>query len=238
MVHDTPNFRIFHNDPRLAEQAAEAAETVRKAQAKRWGSPALQTPWNPRCEIHLHPTGKAFARATRQSEDSPGFSTIESNGNRITTRRVLLRADHPQLLTAVLPHEITHIVLADIFSDQQIPRWADEGIAVLSEPPAEQNLRAADLNDSLSAGQIFELRQLMSIDTPDAKDWSLYYAQSVSLARFLVEQGTPQQMIQFVRESARKGIEPALRDIYGLGGFAELEDRWRAFARQQLAAAK
>src|SRR5262249_23299908 len=106
---------------------------------------------------------------------------------------------------------------------------------VRSEPSAEQNLRAADLHHSFRAGQVFELRQLMSIDTPEAKDWSLYYAQSVSLARFLVEQGTPQQMIQFVRESSRKGIEPALRDIYHIGGLSELEERWRAFARQQLA---
>ena len=237
-VHETPNFRIFHTDPRLAELAAEAAESVRAEQAKRWGSPALQKPWNPRCEIHLHPTGKAFAAATGQNESSPGFSTIESNGNRITTRRVLLRGDHPQLISAILPHEITHVVVADLFSDQQIPRWADEGIAVLSEPTAEQNLRAADLHDSFAAGQVFELRQLMSIDTPDGKDWSLYYAQSVSLARFLVELGNPEQMIQFVRESGRKGIEPALREVYRIGGFAELEERWQAFAREQLATSK
>ena len=181
------------------------------------------------------PPAKPSPPPPARREDSPGFSTIESEHNQITTRRVLLRADHPQMLTAVLPHEITHIVLADLFSDQQIPRWADEGIAVLSEPTAEQNLRAADLNDSLSAGRIFELRQLMSTDTPDAKDWSLYYAQSVSLARFLVEQGTPEQMIQFVRESGRKGIEPALREIYGLGGFAELD---RALASIRTPAAR
>src|SRR5262249_11374377 len=108
---------------------------------------------------------------------------------------------------------------------------------VRSEPRAEQNLRAADLHDSFKAGQVFELRQLMSIDTPQAKDWSLYYAQSVSLARFLVEQGTPEQLIKFVRESGRKGIEPALREIYHIGGYSELEERWQAFARQQLAAA-
>jgi hypothetical protein len=237
-VHETPNFRIFHTDPRLAELAADTAEKVRTAQAKRWGSPALQKPWNPRCDIHLHPTGKTFAQATGQDENSPGFSTIESNGNRITTRRVLLRSDHPQLLAAILPHEVTHVVIADLFTVQQIPRWADEGIAVMSEPGTEQDLRAADLHDPLSAGQVIDLRQLMSTDTPDAKDWSLYYAQSVSLTRFLVEQGSAEQLIKFVRESGRKGIEPALRDIYGLGGFAELEERWQAYAREQLASAK
>ena len=234
-VHETPNFRIFHADARLAERAAEAAESVRAAQAKRWGSTALQKPWTPRCDLYLYPNGKAFALATGQPETAPGFSTMENNGNRITLRRVFLRADDPRALTAVLPHEVTHVVLADLFIVQQIPRWADEGIAVLSEPSVEQNLRALDLKEPLAAGQIFELRQLMSLETPDARDWSVYYAQSVSLTRFLVDQGTPEQLIQFVRESHRKGVEAALRDIYRIAGFADLQARWQAYARDQTA---
>jgi hypothetical protein len=163
---------------------------------------------------------------------------MESNGKQITTRKVILRADHPQILAAILPHEVTHVVVADLFTAQQIPRWADEGIAVLAEPETEQNLRAADLRESLSSGQVFDLRQLMSIDTPEPKDWTLYYAQSVSLTRFLVEQGTPEQLVQFVRESGGKGIEVALRDIYHIVGFAELQERWQGYARERLASVK
>jgi hypothetical protein len=237
-VHETANFRIFHADARLAEKAGEAAEIVRAAQARRWGSTALQKPWTPRCDLYLYPNGAAFAEATGQPETSPGFSTMENNGSRITLRRVFLRADNPRVLAAVLPHEVTHVVLADLFIVKQIPRWADEGIAVLAEPNTEQHLRALDLHDSLAAGQTFELRKLMSVETPDAKDWSVYYAQSVSLTRFLVERGTPEQLIQFVRESHRKGIEPALRDVYHLGGFADLQARWQAYAREQLASNK
>ncbi len=237
-VRETRNFRIFHADSRLADKAAESAESVRAAQAKRWGTSALQRAWSPRCEVYLYPDGKAFAAATGQPESSPGFSTMESNGQQITTRKVILRADHPQILAAILPHEVTHVVVADLFTAQQIPRWADEGIAVLAEPETEQNLRAADLRESLSSGHVFDLRQLMSIDTPEPKDWSLYYAQSVSLTRFLVEQGTPEQLVQFVRESGGKGIEVALRDIYHIVGFAELQERWQGYARERLASAK
>ena len=204
-VRETTNFRIFSADGRLAERAAEAAEAVREAQAARWGSPAVQRTWAPRCEIHLYPDGKAFAAATDQPETSPGFSTLESDGKRITVRKVHLRADQPQLLTAVLPHEVTHVVVADLFPVQAIPRWADEGIAVLAEPETEQSLRARELRESLSSGRLFDLRQLMSIEAPKDKDWSLYYAQSVSLTRFLVEQGTPEKLIQFVHASAPQG---------------------------------
>ncbi len=237
-MHETPNFRIFHCDARLAQAAGAAAESARADQAKRWGSPALQSPWVPRCEIHLYPTGKAFAQATGQSENSPGFSTMFSNGNRVTARRASLRADHPQLLTAILPHEVTHVVLADLFTIQQIPRWADEGMAVLAEPNAEQNLRAADLQEPLETGRVLEINKLMAMDYPDAKDWSLYYAQSVSLTRFLVEQGTPEQFIQFVRDVHRTGIEAAAASAYGIGGLNELQDRWLAYARQQVTTVK
>ena len=34
----------------------------------------------------------------------------------------------------MLPHEATHVVLAGQFGDQPVPRWADEGMAVLTEP--------------------------------------------------------------------------------------------------------
>ncbi len=78
----------------------------------------------------------------------------------------------------------------------------------------------------------------MAMDYPDAKDWSLYYAQSVSLTRFLVEQGPPEQFVQFVQNSQRDGIEGALRGTYGIGGFAELQERWTKYARQQLAPVK
>jgi hypothetical protein len=234
-VLETPNFRIFHRNARLAESAGQAAESVRAVQAKRWKSPASHRPWTPPCELYLYPTGKIFAQETQQPETSPGFSTMMCNGNQVVARRTNLRADHPQVLTAILPHEVTHVVLADLFTVQQIPRWADEGMAVLAEPRAEQQVRAAELQEPLQAGRIFDLSKLMAMDYPVAKDWNLYYAQSVSLTRFLVEQGPPEQFVQFVRDSQRDGIDGALRSVYRIGGFPELQERWIEYARRQTA---
>jgi hypothetical protein len=233
-VYETPNFRVFHQDARLAAAAGDAAESVRAAQAKRWATPAAQRPWTPLCDLYLYPSGKVFARETKQPENSPGFSTMTCNGNQVVSRRMNLRADHPLLVTAILPHEVTHVVLADLFTEQQIPRWADEGLAVLAEPHAEQATRAAELQEPLEAGRVFDLRKLMAMDYPEAKEWSLYYAQSVSLTRYLVEQGSPEKFVQFVQNAQRDGTERALRGTYGIGGFAELQDKWTEYARQQL----
>jgi hypothetical protein len=232
-VRETANFSIYHTDAALAEQAGKAAEAVRAQQAKRWGSTATRNSWSPRCEIYLYPTPRDFAQMTGQPETSPGFSTMGMNGNRIIARRVNLRADHPQMLDAILPHEVTHVVLADLFTQQQIPRWADEGMAVLAEPVAEQLTRAADLTGPLKEGRVFKLSDLMAIDYPNAEAWSLYYAQSVSLTQFLVQLGTPEQFVSFVRGAQRSGIEASLKSVYKIDGFPDLEDRWQQFALRQ-----
>jgi hypothetical protein len=234
-VYETANFRVFHRDASLAEAAAQAAEATRTVQAKNWHSPYSDRPWSPPCELYLYPDGKTFAQATKQPENSPGFSTMISNGNHIVTRRMSLRADHPQLLASIVPHEVTHVVLADLFTTEQIPRWADEGLAVLAEPKRQQHLRWAELEEPLSAGRLFALSRLMAMDYPDAKDWSLYYAQSVSLTHFLVELDTPERFIHFVQDSHKRGIEAALRDNYRMRGFPELQERWLAHARKELA---
>ena len=233
-VHQTENFRIFHCDPALAQRAAEVAESVRTAQAKRWGSSAAHSPWSPRCDVYLYSNPRSYAMETGQPEISPGISTMTNNGIRVLSRRMNLRSDNPVLLTATLPHEVTHIVLSDLFVVQQIPRWADEGIAVLAEPLAEQHHREAELREPLEADRVFPVSQLMAMEYPDQKDWRLFYAQSVSLTRYLVDQGPPERFIQFVRDSQRIGTAAALRDIYQIEGPSDLHNRWLAHARKQV----
>ncbi|MGC8639056.1 MAG: peptidase MA family metallohydrolase, partial [Isosphaeraceae bacterium] len=234
-VYESANFRVYHVDAEIALKASRAAEAVRSKQAKRWGSVATRSTWSPKCEIYLYPKPKDFAQMTGQPETSPGFSTMGVNGNRVIARRVNLRADHPQLLTAILPHEVTHVVLADLFTEKQIPRWADEGMAVLAEPVSEQLSRAGDLAAPLEQNGLFRLSELMAIDYPNAESWSLYYAQSVSLTQFLVGLASPEQFVAFVKMAQRQGVEQALRDVYQIEGFPDLETRWRNYARRQIA---
>lgn len=236
-VHETASFRIFHSDAELAQRVATVAERTREEQNKRWAGSSPRETWSPKCDIYLYPSAKIFSAMTGQPEDSPGFSTMGMDRGRINCRRVNLRADHPKITVAILPHEVTHVVLADFFPQKQIPRWADEGMAVLAEPRAEQRLRAADLDAPLSSGKLFRMGDLMVMDYPNAEHWALYYAQSVSLTRFLVEQGTPAQFIEFIQGCQQRTHEDELRRIYKIDGFAELERRWLEFAKTQMASA-
>jgi hypothetical protein len=234
----TLNFHVVHvgRDRALAEQVARVAESTRKVQLERWSPANAGRDWVPKCEIVLFPTAAEFSRHTLQPAESPGFSSMGMNGGKVVLRKVHLRVDHPTLVKAVLPHEVTHVVLADLFPEKQIPRWADEGMAVLAEPRDEQALRAADLSDPLRTGRLFSLTDLMGMDYPRPEHWSLYYAQSVSLTRFLVESATPEQFVRFVHEAQRIGFEPALKQTYAIPGYADLQTRWLAYARDHLEA--
>jgi hypothetical protein len=236
-VKETANFVILHDDPALAEAVAKAAEAAREATIRRWTGSPPPWPWEPKCELYIYPNAAIFAQVTGQPPESPGFSTMESDGLAVTARRMKLRADAANLVAAVVPHEVTHVVLADIFPVKQVPRWADEGIAVLSEPPAEQEKRLADLDPALDGGKIFTAEALMnSADYPEGKYWPLYFAQSVSLTKFLVDKGKPGQFIDFLQGSQRRGFEPELRRVYGIESFADLQAGWLAYARESSSA--
>jgi len=235
----TANFVVasVERDRELAGRVAEAAESARETQLRHWAGESArpETPWTPRCEIYLFPSAREFSRETHQPPESPGFSSMGMNAGKIVLRRVHLRTDHPSLVRAVLPHEVTHVVLADLFPRQQIPRWADEGMAVLSEPTREQSVHADELGGPLRENRLFRLGALASMDYPDPRYMTLYYAQSVSLTRFLVESGTPTQFVRFLRESQRIGVEPALATVYAVTGYPDLEARWLAYARDHAA---
>jgi tetratricopeptide (TPR) repeat protein len=227
-VAETANFRILHNQSReTAEEVARVAERTRADMQKKWLGD-VGDHWKPICEIRLYATAQEYSKATRESESSPGHSTILCDGARVSSRRIHLHCDDPNMLSAVLPHETTHVVLADQFSDKPLPRWADEGMAVLSEPREQIDRYLARLPDFARQHQLFSVRQLLQQeDWPDVRLISAFYAQSVSVVGFLAERNGPQTFTRLVREGRRVGFEKALQQVYGFKDFNELEQEWR-----------
>jgi hypothetical protein len=228
-VAETANFRIYHNQPRdFVEKVARQAErTCAEMQSKWFGVPAA--PWNPRCEVFLHPTAEEYTRQTGERATSPGHSRIESDasGSRIVSRRIELHCDVPTLLEAELPHETTHVVLAGQFGPRPLPRWADEGMAVLSEPTERIEPYRRNLTRSSQDKQLFGVGELMNLnDYPPARRITVFYAQSISLVEFLSKQRGPVVFTQFLRDGLRDGFEAALRKNYGFQGFNDLQQRW------------
>jgi hypothetical protein len=135
------------------------------------------------------------------------------------------------MLTVVLPHETTHAVLAGKFGEFLVPRWADEGVAMLTEPADRVERYERSLTQLLQDQQLLSVRQLMMLnDYPEPRAINAFYAQSVSLVDFLAREKGPQTLTAFLREGLRTGYEPALKRHYGIADFNELEQRWRRFA--------
>jgi tetratricopeptide (TPR) repeat protein len=228
---ETANFRIFHTQSReYAEKATRVAETTRAAMTHKWFGEA-PTPWTPRCDVYLHANAQDYSKATGAPKASPGHSTISLDSGRVLARRIDLRCDDTNLINAVLPHETTHIVLAGRFGKHHVPRWADEGIAVLSEPQDRINLHLRNLPMHRRDGHLFGLGQLMQMDRyPDPRYIGPFYAQSVSLVEFLAKKKGAPAFTRFLREALDSGFETALRKHYGYRNFTELDQQWRGHA--------
>lgn len=230
-VAETSNFRIFHNaGAEWVDQVARVAEDTRARMQRKWFG-EVSAAWEPKCEIFLYASADEYSRATGVSRGSPGHSSFQFEAGRVLSRRIDLHLDDPGILIGVLPHEATHVVLAGRFGEQPVPRWADEGMAVLTEPPDKIGRHTRNLPRHRQDNQLFPLRQLINMaDYPAPQYVGVFYAQSVSLVDFLSRERGPAEFTRFVRDGMRDGYEASLRSHYGYRSFDELESRWQAFA--------
>src|SRR5205823_5625233 len=102
---------------------------------------------------------------------------------------VFLRSIHipckeTSLIADVLPHEVSHSVMAIRFQGRT-PRWADEGMAMLAETPASIQECVGRLPRYRKNEGLFALEVLLQTEEADHFASMEYYAQSTSLVQFL-----------------------------------------------------
>lgn len=234
-IAETPNFQIHccASADRLRELAV-ACERLKARSQTMWLSETSAT-WQPRCEVIVHATVGAYSRTLgRGSERTSGCSTIRLHQGRVAERRIDLRSDAEGWLSDTLPHELTHVVLADRFTQRRIPAWADEGISMLAESPDKLQRRLNELRSVIATGHTLSLSQLVALESgPASAERAAFYGQSVTFAGLLLERGTPRQLLQFVEAGRRDGHDKALRDVYGIESWATLESEWQTYAGSQ-----
>jgi hypothetical protein len=115
-----------------------------------------------------------------------------------------------------------------------VPRWADEGAALLSEDGEEQRRHERLARSSLDAGKMIPLSRLLPMkDYPP--NVAAFYAQSYSLTRFLVGQKDRPTFLAFVRAGMTEGWDKAVQLHYRQDSVKELEKAWTAHLREQVA---
>jgi hypothetical protein len=234
-IVETANFRILGLTPQLSSQTiARKCEEIRDKLVLRWQGHEASETWNPKCDIVLHSTDDSYLREVGQGGRSTVASTAtQRDRGRITRRRVDVLVTHSQWPTTALGHELTHLVLADLFQERKLPRWLDEGIAILADSTAKQSQHRLDINRAVETGAEFRLVELVSLpDYPPAHRWGTFYGQSASLVQYLIDQGGEERFAEFVRIATTDGCDQGLQQTYRWR-IPELERRWRAQLRQQ-----
>lgn len=217
LIQQTNNFRICTRNRTLDLVDLPAiCETLRSTITTTWLEQTGPTRWTPRCDVIVHASLGEYQRALGSGVGrSVGCATMQVEQGRIVSRRIDIRVDADSWQQDALPHELTHVVLADHFNGKRLPPWADEGIGVLSESKRKQQIRARAFKESARHGRVYSPASLMALRRfPQSGYREAFYAQSGALVRELLTHGTPQQFIQLVELTQLKGESKALAIVY------------------------
>jgi hypothetical protein len=235
-VVETTNFRILsYSTQPVDATVGEACERLRESLCAKWHSsnaagenPA--TAWSPKCDIVLHPNDASYLREVGAGATSTvASSLVDHKEGRVCLRRVDVRSQQTKWETASLPHELTHVILADCFVGHLVPRWIDEGAALLADPTEKQMRHKAEMAGAVADRSAFRVVELLTLeDYPANHRWGAFYGQSLSLVEYLTQQRSTDDFIRFVNLSFDKGYDASLREVYGVADIAELERYWQS----------
>jgi hypothetical protein len=223
------NFVVHSRHP--AHDARAVADHCEKWRAKlqQYWCGEEQPAWAAKCLVIVHADIRGYLGAVGSGASATfGSSLIQFGTNKAVARRQIdFRGDSPHGLGAV-PHEMTHVVLADLLGGKQPPRWADEGMAILADSHEKQLLHERDLNHGVAARASFRVAELMTLDNyPQPSRVPAFYGQSASLTACLAKRDDPTRFVEFLRRSFDRGYDQALREVYHLDNIAALEQLWQ-----------
>lgn len=231
ILKSTNNFCICCTPDINPAAIGAACESKREVLARKWlGEGAIKQSWQARCYVVVHPTTESYLREVGTGgQNTLGSSLIRKDKQRVVSRRIDLRGNVPDLLHAALPHELTHVVLADAFVSEELPRWADEGMAMQADPPTKLAGHSRDLDSAIAGQTVFHISELFSkADYPTADGRNTFYGESASLVNYLVARRSPSDFVKFLQIAGQRGYDAGLNSVYGIEGVARLEHLWRS----------
>jgi hypothetical protein len=229
-ILETANFRILSYGVRpVGAEVGRQCEQLRSQLCAKWHTVQSADAWTPKCDVVLHPSDASYLREVGAGAvTTVASSLIDHKEGVINLRRVDVRSQNSNWLSAALPHELTHVILADCFAGKVVPRWIDEGVALLADP-AEKRLRhKAEMDQAIADRLAFRVVELLTLeDYPADNRWGAFYGQSLSLVEYMTQQRSTDDFIRFVQLSFDKGYDASLREVYGLADVAALERSWK-----------
>jgi hypothetical protein len=215
------NFAVEAPSAQAARRVAARAEKCRKELIQLWLGKQPLT-WEELCTVEVDLSARGRWGASR--------FTFGDNYN-VRQAHISLRGSMDELLNRVLPHEVTHTVLISYFG-RPIPRWADEGAAILSEDDSRREEHDRRICRMIHRqNQTYSLKYLLSSrDYPGNLD--VFYTQSYSVTRFLVEQRGRKTFLAFLDDGMENGWERAVKTFYKYKDLNDMDRAWRKHLEQ------
>jgi hypothetical protein len=212
----TQNFIIQAPTPQLARAVGESAERYRHDLSVHWTGEALPA-WPTPCPIRVIAGPNLAAQ---------GVTTYNPRPVRDFQMEVVGTPE--RILDSVLPHEVTHTILATYFG-RPLPRWADEGICTTVEHVSERSKHEAKLREFLRNRRGIAMNQLFLL-TEYPSDVLPMYAQGYSVCNFLIAQKDARTFVQFLGDYMKRPSWTAnIKKHYGYDSLAELQEYWLAW---------
>ena len=166
-----------------------------------------------------------------RSEAARSFPPVSQTSQDVALFGGFAMGDHGALVLAGLNHdglvhELTHLMVDEALESRhaRIPAWLNEGIAMYFEPHGHQ--RESEVRLAFARGRLIPLRHMGSVPGRP-RDVRLFYSQSASIVRFMVDAFGEDRLAALFRSIGDgKSVEESLVSTYGLST-GQLDAAWR-----------
>jgi hypothetical protein len=219
--YETPNFIIETKNPDQARQYGDAAERFRRDLAIEWLGEEMPR-WGDRCPITVN-VGRRLGAG--------GATTFLFDHGEVFGWRMTIQGSHERVLDSVLPHEITHMILASYFR-QPLPRWADEGASTSVEHISERTRHRKMLLEFLQTQRGIPFNAMFAMKEYPSDIMPLY-AQGFSLSEYLIQQGGKRRFLAFLKQGLDdERWADAVSHHYGYSNLGMLQNAWLGWVSQ------
>lgn len=122
-------------------------------------------------------------------------------------------------------HELSHLFLHDMSGDHEMPVWFDEGLAMLMSGKQVSWWDGITLSNALLSNKVMDFSQIEKVLQFDEKKARIAYLESQSAVLFLIQRLPQHNLVRFLQEAKRNGLNEALQSSLQLDSI-DFEIKW------------